>query len=120
MFFKKNNTNKSSSNNRLHERVEFIQATYFKAQSGEPNSNVEECYLNNISIGGLSFDSKNESLKEGDKIFIMYTVGSEVRKDELVIKHAKRVFNNWRCGCEFSDSDIIRNDIIKEYITSNN
>jgi hypothetical protein len=113
----KKNTDKNKEK-RKYERIDFVQATYFKLADGE--SGIDECFLNNISTGGLSFDTKDRQLNIGDDIIIMYKVGTQLRRDNLRIKHVDRVFNNWRCGGKFLEDDFERDDMIRKYIENQN
>ncbi len=108
----------SGKNKRKFERIDFIQATYFKIVDGE--SGIDECFLNNISTGGLSFDTKDKQVKIGDEIIVMYKIGNHLRRDSLLIKHVDKVFNNWRCGGEFSNEDFEREKMIRYYIENQN
>lgn len=116
MFFKKKK--KSEDERRRFERIDFIQATFYKFSADEKENKVVECFLNNISMGGISFDTKDEQLKENDNIKLMYKVGTILRRDSLIVKHIARVFNNWRVGCEFCEEEPERDNMIIAYIKS--
>ncbi len=105
-------------NKRKEERIDFIQATYYKIMDGE--SGIDECFLNNISTGGLSFDTREKQVKIGDELIIMYKIGTHLRRDTLKIKHVYKIFNNWRCGGQFADADSEREQMIRKYIEHQN
>jgi c-di-GMP-binding flagellar brake protein YcgR len=115
MIFKKKN---KPDEKRRFERFDFIQATFYKFSGDEKESKIVECFLNNISVGGISFDTKDEQLKENDSIKLMYKIGTILRRDTLFVKHLVRVFNNWRVGCEFSDEEPDRDKMIIRYVKS--
>lgn len=121
---KKNNKNDNNDSNgadkREFERIDFVQSTYFKVLEDKTGSSVDECFINNISIGGISFDIKTDSLKKDDEVMVVYKIRKEVRRDRLVVRHIRKVFNNHRCGCQFIEQNKERNEIIKNYIKENN
>jgi hypothetical protein len=107
------NKKEKKSEKRRFERFDFIQSTFYKLPDTDK---VVECFLNNISIGGLSFDTKDNELSVNDTIILMYKIKTTMKKDTLIIRHIQRVFNNWRIGCEFKDEDPERNTLIIDFL----
>lgn len=97
---------------RESKRIEFIQYTYFKS---EGIFEIRECWLNNISSGGISIYINCE-LAEGNEIVVLYNVGAKIRKDRVIVKHINKILNNWQCGCAFLESDDDRKLIIENIL----
>ena len=118
MFKKFFNKTPEKNEKRKHKRWDFVQATFYKISNPNSDNKIIECYLNNISLGGLCFDTQNEELKKGDTIKLMYKIGTVLRRDTLQVRYIQKVFNNWRIGCEFEEENLERDEMIIRYIKS--
>jgi hypothetical protein len=107
MIFKKKQEDKQKER-REFKRIDFIQSSYFKTTG---KSEINECWFNNISAGGISIDIDFD-LPAGNEILVIYKIGSKIMKDPVMIKHKSRILNNWRCGCSFLNKDEERMYII--------
>ena len=105
---------KKSKNNRAYPRADFFQPSYFMVDS-EINTSTSECWFNNISQGGLAFESEKDGL-ENAVINILYKIGTQMRKDRLAVRFARKLMTRWRYGCQFLDPDPQRNELIGHYI----
>lgn len=101
---------------RSFRRVDFIQPTFFKLINDNIKSSTEECYISNISYGGISFEIKTPALKRGNEVLLLYKVNNTVRRDKMVVCYVEKVFNNYRCGCKFIQFDKIRDSLISKAI----
>ncbi len=115
MFKKKKNKDAAKVNERKHPRYDFFQQAYYRIVE-ENDTDAEECWVNNISLGGLCIEIGNNILTEGDIIKVVYKVITSFRKDELRVMYIKKVINNWRYGCLFIQADEKRDAIITKYI----
>jgi c-di-GMP-binding flagellar brake protein YcgR len=111
MFFKKR-VNTDFEERRNADRNDFIQATYYKLIDSEDKS-LKECYICDISKGGISFFTTSKDIEEGAKLCLIYNLKSTRRKDEAVVRYIKNSFGELKCGCEFSDTDEEREKLIK-------
>lgn len=105
---------KSSKNDRVYPRADFFQPSYFVVDSSA-DSSTNECWFNNISVGGMAFESEQSDLKNA-VINILYKIGPHMRKDRLTVRFAKKLMTRWRYGCQFTDPDPQRNELIAHYI----
>lgn len=107
----------SDKNKRNFERVDMTQATYYVPLGDFVKSDPIPCWIDNISLGGISIDvNKKSPVKENDIITVGYTLGQKERKDRVKITHTVTVINNLRCGCLFVDQDKERSELISAYI----
>jgi hypothetical protein len=108
---------KKDKNKRDFERVDMTQACYFVPLGDFIKSDPLTCWINNISMGGVSIDvDKKAPLKEGATITVSYRLGEAERTDRVTISHTGVVINNLRCGCVFKDEDKERDHLISSYI----
>lgn len=105
---------KSSKNNRIYPRADFYQPSYFIVDSNV-NMATTECWFNNISLGGIAFESEKAGLEDA-VVNILYKIGPHMRKDRLAVRFAQKLMTKWRYGCQFTDPDPQRNDLIGRYI----
>ncbi len=105
---------KKSKNNRVYPRADFYQPSYFIVDNNA-NTATTECWFNNISIGGMAFESEQAGL-EDTMVNILYKIGPHMRKDRLAIRFARKLMTRWRYGCQFTDADPHRNELIGRYI----
>jgi hypothetical protein len=105
---------KKTKNNRVFPRAEFYQPSYFIVEN-EDNRAATECWFNNISLGGLAFESERDNLSDS-MINILYKIGPQLRKDKLQVKFSKKLMTKWRYGCQFVNVDEQRNSIIAGYV----
>lgn len=105
---------KKPENKREYARADFFQASYFMIPGTDKPATVE-CWCNNISEGGISFETDRNDLDD-NTIRVLYKIGSLYRKDDLKIKHAARLLSRWRYGCEFLSTDDHRNAVIANYV----
>jgi len=104
-------------NKRKFDRVDVTNSSYFFMMGDFLKSDSMECWVDNISLGGISIDVNIKSkIQIDDVIFISYKLGDELRKDKVQVKHLFRVINNTRCGCVFLNDDKERSDLISSYI----
>ncbi|MBN1534707.1 MAG: PilZ domain-containing protein [Spirochaetes bacterium] len=102
------------SEERKHERIDFYQSSFFRTENGTEKTN--ECWFNNISMGGICFDTENSDLEVGESIKALYKIETKIRHDQCVIRFKSKALNNWRYGCEFTAADQQRSELIKRYI----
>ncbi len=117
MFFNSKKKKETDSEKRKEERAEFFQTSYYLPVRQDEESATFECWFNNISKGGLSFETKREDLKEGDEIKVLYKIGTKFRNDKLRIQFASRFLDRFKCGCAFIDADEERKYMIDEYLS---
>lgn len=101
---------------RQYDRTDFVQATYCKNLSNSKKSSIKECYINDISQGGLSINLKENEFENQDTIMVVYKIGANVRRDELAVVYKRRILNDWKCGCKFTDQDNLRDNLISKII----
>ena len=105
---------KKPENKRQFPRADFFQASYFMIPGTDMPATME-CWCNNISEGGISFDCDRNDL--GDNVIrVLYKIGSLYRKDDLKIRHASRLLSRWQYGCEFISADDQRDAVIGSYV----
>ena len=107
------------SNQRKHERTDFIQATYCKLTSNGNCQNLNECYISSISKGGMLIEIPDFGVNVDDKILIIYHLENHLRKDKLIVRHIKK-FVDLKCGCEFIEPDPNRDALIANVLKKNN
>ena len=108
---------KKDKNKRNFDRVDMTQSTYFIPMGDFIKSDPLKCWINNVSLGGLSIDVNiKANLKIDDIIVVSYKLGDKERNDRVQIKRTLNVINNLRCGCEFSEEDKERSSLIDTYI----
>ncbi|MDA3900148.1 MAG: PilZ domain-containing protein [Spirochaetes bacterium] len=108
---------KKDKNKRNFERFNMIQASYCVPMGDFIKSDPIPCWINNISMGGISIDVNMKSkLEINDIITISYTLGDNERSDRVQINHTFNVINNLRCGCVFTNEDKERNNLVGAYI----
>jgi hypothetical protein len=105
---------KKSRNNRAYQRADFYQPSYFLVDSSA-NTATTECWFNNISLGGMAFESEQGGLDDA-VVNILYKIGPHMRKDRLAVRFARKLMTKWRYGCQFTDPDPQRNQLIAQYI----
>jgi hypothetical protein len=105
---------KKPKNNRNFARAEFYQPSYFIVENDEKSA-ANECWFNNISMGGLAFESERENL-ENSVVNILYKIGPQLRKDRLQVRFSRKLMSRWRYGCQFVNPDEQRNTIIAGYV----
>lgn len=105
------------SNQRKHERIDFIQATYCKITGDKPSQNLNECHISNISKGGMLIDIPDFGVNVDDQILIIYHLKNHLRKDKVIVKHIKK-FVDLKCGCEFADKDPNRDALIMNMLNN--
>jgi hypothetical protein len=115
VFKKKKNKDTLKVDERKYPRYDFFQHAYYRIVE-ENDTDAEECWVNNISLGGLCIEIGSNILSEGDTIKVVYKVITSFRKDELKVMYMKKVINNWRYGCLFIHDDEKRDRIIAKYI----
>lgn len=105
---------KRSKNNRKHPRAAFYQPSYFIVENDDSPA-ANECWFNNISLGGMAFESERNNLTDS-VINVLYKIGPQMRKDRLQVIFAHKLMTKWRYGCQFLSSDEQRSTIIAHYI----
>jgi hypothetical protein len=105
---------KKSKNNRKYPRAAFYQPSYFIVENDDSPA-ANECWFNNISLGGMAFESERNNLTDS-VINVLYKIGPQMRKDRLQVIFAHKLMTKWRYGCQFLSSDEQRNTIIAHYI----
>lgn len=118
MFFKTGKNKVSDHERRRNKRASFFQSSYFLQINTTGGSGTSECWFNNISEGGLAFETRHSILKEGDEIKVLYKLGAQLRNDSLRIQSATKVFDKYRYSCTFINSDENRKLMIEEYFKS--
>lgn len=116
MFFKLKKEKVVTAEKRKGPRAGLYQATYFLPANSTEDANMHECWFSNISEGGLAFETKENNLKEGDEIKILYKIGVKMRNDVLKVLTARKSYNKFLYGCAFIDADENRNVMINEYV----
>lgn len=105
---------KKHKNNRTYPRAAFYQPSYFIVENDD-RSNANECWFNNISVGGMAFESERDNLDDS-VVNVLYKIGPQMRKDKLQVKFSQKLMTRWRYGCQFLSPDDNRNVIISKYI----
>ncbi|MBN2160570.1 MAG: PilZ domain-containing protein [Spirochaetes bacterium] len=105
---------KNPKNNRAYPRADFYQPSYFIVDSDDTIA-ANECWFNNISLGGLAFESERSDLNKA-VINVLYKIGPQLRKDRLLVKFSRKLMSRWRYGCQFMSTDEQRNTIIARYV----
>ncbi len=106
--------NKKPANNRAYPRVDFFQPSYFIVENDAvPSAN--DCWFNNISLGGLSFESEKNDLDKA-VVSVLYKIGALMRKDMLQVRFSRKLMTKWRYGCQFLLPDEQRNELIEKYV----
>jgi hypothetical protein len=116
MFFgKKAETAKAE--NRIHGRVDLFLPTYCTLYNDTKKSSLYECWINNISVGGLALKIKDRDIKDFDcdRVNVIYRVGTHQRNDRLYIRHMDKVLMDWKFGCQFIDDDHKRGHVIRDF-----
>lgn len=106
--------NKKPKNNRTSQRADFYQPSYFIVEN-DASPAANECWFNNISVGGLAFESERDNLDKA-VINILYKIGPQMRKDKLQVMFSRKLMSKWRYGCQFMQPDEQRNTIIAQYV----
>ena len=119
MFWKKKNGD-TQTEKRQFDRIDLIQSSYNFPVSGDEKPETRECWINNISVGGISIDIHPDELRSGNVIVLLYKLGTKIRRDRVTVLHCSRVINNRRCGCVFTEDDNKRSDDILAYIDALN
>lgn len=110
------NKKRDIEDEREFERIDLIQSSYFSTLNSD-SSSTKECWVNNISLGGISIDvNPTRILQKKDHITVMYRLGYFIRQDEVEVVHCSQVLGNWRCGCSFLVEDHERDEMIRDYI----
>ncbi len=117
MFFNRKK-NGGSSERRDSPRVELFQQSYCNFLKGSNYSNVYNCWIKDISIGGLSFDVNYNGFTEFDAehVNVLLKIGTKIWKESLKITYRKKEHFNWRCGCEFVDQNLGKHEEIVKFI----
>jgi len=110
MFFKKKKEADENGNKRQYDRIDFVQASYYRIINDSQEQTAHECWFNNISVGGFSVDIPSNGIAEGDRLMVLY---------KIAVRFIRKALNNLRLGCEFVDDDIERTSLILDYIDSN-
>ena len=116
MFFKSKKEKDVTAEKRKGPRAGLYQATYFLPANSTEDANMHECWFSNISEGGIAFETKEDNLKAGDEIKILYKIGAKMRNDVLKVLTARTRYNKFFYGCAFIYSDENRNVMINEYV----
>lgn len=117
MFFGKKKKDQEESDKRTFPRIDLFQSTYYLPGTNPEESEGRECWINNISLGGLSLDvDQNTRYRSGDTLIVLYRIGRHVRKDLVRIVHSHQAIKNWRCGCVFEDDSPERDRIIRDCV----
>ncbi len=111
MFFKKNKN--ARKENRRSPRYKLYQSSYYLTENGG-QAVTDECWLNDISDGGVSLDSSKD-IPPGRRITVLYKIGTKVRREEAVVRRCGKFIHQWRCGCEFTGEDTERSRILEDY-----
>lgn len=116
MFFG-NKTGFEIAERRVHRRVDLFLPTYCTLYNDSKNSHMYECWINNISVGGIALKIKDRDLRDFDcdRVNIIYRVGTQQRNDRLYIRHMDKVLMDWKLGCQFLDEDHRRGHIIRDF-----
>ncbi len=102
---------------RAHGRVDLFIPTYCTLYNGTKRTPLYECWINNISEGGMALKIKDRDLKDCDcdRLNVIYRIGSQQRNDRLYIRHMDKVLTDWKLGCQFIEEDHQRDRGITEF-----
>ncbi|MFC1670178.1 PilZ domain-containing protein [Spirochaetota bacterium] len=119
MFFKKKKS-KETTEQRNYPRAELLQQTYCNFEFDSKASNAYNCWIKNISEGGIAFsvDYTGFSDFNADIATIMFKLGTKIYREKLLITSKKKEILNWRCGCQFADENNGRDEDITNYIST--
>jgi len=103
---------------RKHKRIDLYQEAMIEVKDSNDIKSFYDCYINNISLGGISFDVEvyNVYVFEKNKIYLIFSIDGCERMDEVHIESSFKAIRNWRCGCSFVKEDKERDKQIKNYI----
>ena len=107
---------KKKKENRNFARADFYQASYFKVEDEGKDAPINECWFNNISLGGVAIEADKNRLEKDKKIKVLYKIGTIYRNDLLSIRFGRKLMSRFRFGCQFVDEDDARDNLIKKYI----
>mgnify|MGYP003802969519 CR=1 FL=1 len=104
---------------RKHRRIEFVQATYCRMMGEQAVAMMHDCWISNISVGGMSVDIKSNVAPQGepDAMMVLYKIGTRIRNDLVSIRSARQVLGNLRYGCAFLEHDEKRLASIENYVS---
>lgn len=104
---------------RKHERVDFFQATYCKMMGDSAAAVMHDCWIGNISVGGLSIDIKDTAIPctTPETMMVLYKIGTRIRNDLVSVRTLRRTLNSWRYGCAFLERDETRATNIENYVS---
>jgi len=120
-MFRKRNNSDTQAEKRRFDRIDLIQSSYYFPVSGDEKPETRECWINNVSVGGISIDiHPGDGLRDGNVIVLLYKLGAKIRRDNVKVLHCRKVINNRRCGCEFTEDDGKRDADIRAYIEALN
>jgi c-di-GMP-binding flagellar brake protein YcgR len=104
---KKQEGSGSSQERRRNERLEFVQATYYR--EGAKERDMSECMIYNLSETGLFLKTKN-TMSIDDRIVVLFNLAGKVFTEESVIVRNQQ---DNRYGCAFINpmSDQLRKAI---------
>ena len=105
---------KKEQNKRAFPRADFFQPSYFMIE-GDASQEAMECWCNNISAGGIAFESTRGDLNNAT-VKILYKIGMHTLKDRLRVKHANKLMTRYRYGGQFEALDNKRTEIIQRYV----
>ena len=115
MFFKSKKKEEEKTEKRKNPRTELYQASYYLPSAPEGDSATHECWFQNISEGGIAFETNENLLKAGDEVKIIYRIGVRVRDDSMKVLSARKSLNRFLFGCEFLSSDESRSEMIRKF-----
>ncbi len=118
MFFKSRKEKIVNAEKRRGPRTGLYQASYFLPADSPEDSTMCECWFSNIGEGGIAIETKDNLLKEGDEIKILYRIGAKLRNDIIKVMTSRKRFNQYIYGCAFIEPDTERNAMINEYFKS--
>jgi hypothetical protein len=116
VFFS-NKTEHEKGERRVHRRMDLFLPTYCTLYNDTKKSSLYECWINNISVGGLALKIKDRDLRDFDcdRVNVIYRVGTHQRNDRLYVRQMDRVLMDWRFGCQFLDEDHNRRHVIQDF-----
>jgi len=102
---------------RAHGRVDLFIPTYCTLYNDARRTHLYECWINNISEGGMALKIKDRDLKDFDcdRLNVIYRIGTHQRNDRLYIRHMDKVLTDWKLGCQFIEDDHRRARVITEF-----
>lgn len=115
MFFKSKKEKAVATEKRKGPRAGFYQASYFLPANSTEDAHMHECWFSNIGEGGIAIETKEDALKEGDEIRILYKIGTKMRNDTLKVLTTRTRYSKFLYGCAFIETDEDRNTMINEY-----